>query len=178
VQLKAAGFLQITLGGVVGFRIEGSLLVSVSGSGFQVAVDGVLTARVGPTTLLRLNASGGLKITNQGSSSVPDFRIAGKLSLSLAARRVLNGSGFAFSATLTLELNTTNQAQDLNGDGTTDLVAGIYARVHADGTLALQTSAGTTGLFLVGTFDLAVGTVGFSLAANAKLEAPVNNERM
>jgi hypothetical protein len=70
VVIQASGFIQFSLG-VVGFRIEGSITVSVSGTGFQITVNGILTAKLGSVTLLRLNASGGLKIVNAGDSQPP-----------------------------------------------------------------------------------------------------------
>ena len=142
VSLRASGFVQFSLGGVAGFRIEGSILVSASANGFTVAVDGLLLVLFDPNpsdstppmTLLRLNAFGGLQITNVGISSAPVYTIAGKLSVSRSSNSVLDGNGFTFSASLSLEVNTTNQAIDLDGNGSVDLAAGIYVRVHADGS--------------------------------------------
>jgi hypothetical protein len=76
----------------------------------------------------------------------------------------------AFDATLSLDVNTTNQLQDLGAAGT--LSAGIYVRVHADGSLIMQ--AGTnTGFWLDGTFDLEVGTEGLIITTTANLKAKV-----
>src|SRR4030095_8848595 len=110
-------------------------------------------------------------IKNIGTSGSPIYTIAGRLTVSLASNSVLNGNGFAFSASLSLEVNTTKQAVDLDGNGSTDRAAGIYVRVHAEGTLSFAT--GNTGLFIFRLFDISVGTTGLSIAANGKLQAKV-----
>src|SRR5258706_2273005 len=63
VKLQASGFLQFSLAGIIGFRIEGSLIVTANGTGFSVEVHGTLMAQVAGPTLLRLKTDGFLAIT-------------------------------------------------------------------------------------------------------------------
>ena len=178
VKISASGHIQFSLGGVVGFRIEGSVLVSGSREdGFAISVKGLLLALVdfgaGPITLIRLNVEGDLRIRDAAPAApLPLYTIAGRLAVSVGANSVLNGNGFTFNASLLLEVNTTNAVVHLDpNDVTKDLAAGIYVRLHAEGDLGF--GVGTSGLFLAGKFDLSVGTTGLSIAANAKLEARI-----
>lgn len=175
VRLEASGFLQITIGGVAGFRVEGELLVVADGEGFAVSVEGQLSAQVAGATLIRMGASGNLLITNAGTAQTPIYAIAGRLTLTQDVGGALDGNGFIFDASFTFELNTTNQAVDFDGDGTVDLVAGIYARVHADGDLGFQVASGT-GFLLRGAFDLEVGSNGLTVAAAADLLAQAGGQ--
>src|SRR5207237_8721799 len=117
----------------------------------NLEVTRTLIAPLGRATLLRLKGDGFLAITKQGTV----YLIAGSLNLQLGSNSVLNGSGFQFNATLTLQVNTTNQA--VGG-----LQAGVYVRVHANGDLSFQTPS-QTGLLLRGLFDLEVGSNGLAI---------------
>jgi hypothetical protein len=172
VKLEASGYLQLTIGGVIGFRIEGNLVVSADPEGFTVAVDGLLLAKVGSATLVRLDAFGGLKVENIGTAQIPVYLIAGKLDLTQSNNSILDGNGFILNAALSLEVNTTNGAVDLDGDGQNDLESGVYARIHADGQLGFQVG-GNTGFLLDGVFDVEVGTNGLLVAADADFLAQV-----
>ncbi|HAM70036.1 MAG TPA: hypothetical protein DCM86_00140, partial [Verrucomicrobiales bacterium] len=166
IKLEAAGYVAFSLAGIVGFRIDGSVIVTVNGDGFNVEVHGMLSAQVFGATLLRLKADGTLAVTNAAPTGQPKiFLIAGSLALQVGSNGVLDGNGFHFSANLTLQVNTTGKA-------VAGLVAGVYVRVHADGDLSFQT-ADQTGLLLHGLFDLEVGTNGLSIAAAAQLRAQV-----
>ncbi len=161
IKVQASGFLQFSIANVVGFRIEGNLIVTANGSGFSVEVHGVLSAQVAGATLVRANADGFLAITKPGAV----YLIAGTLTLQLGSNSALNGNGFNFNATLSLQVNTTNTAVGA-------LPAGVYVRLHADGDLSFQTPS-QTGLLLHGLFDLEVGSNGLSIAAVSQLRAQV-----
>ncbi|MCC6235017.1 MAG: calcium-binding protein, partial [Verrucomicrobiales bacterium] len=186
VRLDASGYLQFTLGGVAGFRIEGNLSLAVGPDGFDVHVDGLLLAVVdfdgaggpnAPVTLLRLEALGDLEIRKLGTGSTVPYTIAGRLVLSVGSGSILNGNGFEFAASLSLEVNTTNQAVDLDpGVAGPELQAGVYVRVAASGLLGFGVNG--TGFYLNGGFFLEVGTRGLIIAANALLEARVSNQKI
>ena len=175
VTLEASGYLEITLGingsQVAGFRIEGELLVTDDNDGFSVSVNGTMTLQLAEVTILSLGASGGLLIENQGTDQDPLYAIAGILTLTQGQGSVVNGNGFVFNASFTLELNTTDHAVDLGLGGDPDLVSGIYARVHADGTLGFLVA--NTGFVLDGVFDLEVDTNGLIITTEADFIARV-----
>jgi hypothetical protein len=105
VTIKASGFVQFSLGGVIGFRIDGSILVSGSPGNLTVQVNGVLTAKVAGATLLQLNASGSLTVTATG--------IAGSLTLTTDSSSIFGGNGFSFNASFELDVNTTAKSRAL-----------------------------------------------------------------
>ena len=171
VKLEASGFLELSIGGAAGFRIEGSLLVQANNEGFAVEVHGILSAELLDINLVRMNVDGGLVITDSPSG----YFIAGRLDLSAGAGAMLYGNGFTFDAVMSLEVNTSGLWVDLNGNGLDDagdLEAGFYARIHADGDLSLQ-AGGNTGFKLDGLFDLEVGLNGLMVAAEADFLAQV-----
>ena len=116
VKLEASGYLELSIGGVAGFRIEGSLLVEANSDGFAVEVHGVLSAELLNITLVRLNVDGSLIITDISTISLPVYVIAGKLDLTVGNDSVFDGNGFNFDAELTLEVNTTALWGDRNSN--------------------------------------------------------------
>jgi Ca2+-binding RTX toxin-like protein len=167
VTLEAYGFIQFSIGGVAGFRIEGLVIVTANGDGFSVSADGELTAKLGSTTLIRLQTNGGLTITDVDPGAGHDYRIAGILAVEAGANPVLDGNGFSFDADLSLEVNTTGGAvPELGLDD-----AGIYVKLHADGDLSFLVNG--TGFLLHGLFDLEVGMLGLEVAAESTLHAMV-----
>ncbi|MCG8701351.1 MAG: hypothetical protein MI922_25075, partial [Bacteroidales bacterium] len=174
--LEASGYIQFSLTSIVGFRIEGRVMVAASGNGFDVAVDGMLIAKLGSETILEIdNTYGALRITNSGTEEAPIYLIAGKLSVGISGNDPFNGNGFEFDAMMFLEVNTTGEAVDIDGDSVNDLKAGVYVRIHAEGSLSLQL-ASQTGFLLDGMFDLEMGTNGLMVAAEAQFQAIVGGQ--
>lgn len=168
VTLRASGYLQFSLDGIAGFRIEGNLVVSGSTDNFSVTVDGVLLADVQGQRLLEIDASGLLKINAAG--------IAGRLSLTAGADSPFSATGFGFASGVSLifEVNTTGtEVRPTAGD---PLPAGVYARMHADGLLSFEVNQ--TGFSLDGTFDLEVGSNGLIVTTEATLLARVAGETL
>ncbi|MET0263637.1 MAG: hypothetical protein ABW223_12110, partial [Rariglobus sp.] len=192
--LEASGFIQIHLGGPngAGFRIEGAMQVIVDGRGFSITVSGSIVARVAGVTVFRGNVIGGLKVIDAADYGTeedpiedvdPIFQLAGTLTVTLDSQSILNGNGFTFGASFTFQVNTTNEVQVFGtGPNAVTLEAGIYARVAADGYLALgagvPTGSNYTGLYLQGSFLLEVGSNGLLVTASATLYFKVSGSSL
>ncbi|MDP1580398.1 MAG: calcium-binding protein, partial [Candidatus Didemnitutus sp.] len=174
VKLSASGFIQFSIAGVAGFRIEGEMGMVANGTGFELTVAGTLTAQVGGVIIFSSGVSGALSVTNAGTVEVPIYAIAGFLAIELNAGSVLNGNGFGFTATFRLEVNTTSIEKSFTFGGSTQtLSAGIYVRLKATGSIFIGTAS--TGFLLSGTFFLEVGTAGLIISATATLKLQIAN---
>ena len=161
-----------------GLFINGSFYLSVGLNGLTIAANGTLTATLGQTTLLSMTASGVLIITTSGGNA----GLAGELSLSFSANNnPLAGSGFSFSGTFNLQVNTTGIQQTVSfgaGQGTTTISAGpdgsstpgAYFEIYGAGMLSFGTAS--DGFNLSGSFYLSMSTTtGLIVAVNAAFSA-------
>ncbi len=170
-QIVGSGTLALSIGGT-GFLVTGSIFTSISGTKTTITVSGILTATVAGAKLLTMNANGVLVVETGGSNP----GIAGELTLSETAGSPLDGTGFFFSGSFDLQLNTTTVSQVVTvGSGTTTIAAGLdgsstpadYIEVHANGTLYFGTT--DNDFYLTGDFYLAISTDGFAVSTNVSL---------
>ena len=139
---------------------------------------GVLIVKVGSATLLQLGATGALFAGPDG--------IAALLTLSAGGGGGFGGSGFAFDANLTFELNTTNMSQSATIGGRDVMIdAGVYARIEAIGALSFLLPGVDSGFKIDGagggdaTFVFEIGSNGLQIAATAAFELVIaGNENL
>ena len=170
LKIQASGFIQLSIEGVAGIRIEGEIGVVVNGTGFNVTASGQLTIKLGNTIVFRAKAIGALAVEKINGV----FALSAVVSITLDADAMTSGNGFSFNATFTLQINTSNQERTIGG---VTLEAGIYARIYASGSLILGAGS-DTGFVLDGSFYLSVGTIspgniGLVVAATANLKLRV-----
>ncbi|NBV85958.1 MAG: hypothetical protein EBS01_06790, partial [Verrucomicrobia bacterium] len=163
----ASGYVQLSLAGVAGFRIEGSVLVQVNGSGYTVTVAGSLVARALGVTLFSGSVNGVLHVGTDG--------LYAALDVSLESSGQITGVGYVIGVnTIRLDINLTGNAQTA---GAISLSAGFYARIRIEGYMAWTYEvAGVTigGYYLDnGVFYMEVGSNGLYLAAVATLKVKV-----
>ena len=180
-ELIGTGTLAIDIGGS-GFLITGSIFASGSGTtGVTISINGVLTVTVAGATLLNMNSTGTLVVDASGD-------IAGELSLTLKGGNPLGGTGYSFSGSFDLQLNTTETtltvpnplggpvvtiASGPNND-TNPSDAAAYIEVHARGSLFFGTSA--NGFQIQNTdFYLVLSTNGLAVSASGNLAIVINN---
>jgi hypothetical protein len=168
------GTLTLAVGGT-GFSIEGTILSGIRGGVPTLEISGVLTAKVGGSTLLTMNADGALLLPTSTT-------VAGELALTVSGKNPLSGTGFSFDGTFYLIVNTTGTAQQVTlGAGTTTIdagpngptsSAGYYVEVTATGNMVFGTAS--TGFLLNnGTFYLTISSTGLSVSATASLAIEV-----
>lgn len=159
-----------------GIFLNGTFYMLIGSSGLTVAASGTLTATVGGSTLLSMQANGALIIVSSGANP----GMAGELTLTRSGNSPLDGSVSSFSGTFNLEVNTTGVQQTVPlGSSTITISAGpdgsttpsAYIQVDANGTLTFGTAQ--NGFILVGDFFLAIGTSGFEASANVGFTAVV-----
>jgi hypothetical protein len=170
VRLETAGSLRFTIGGVLGFLIEGK--ISGTGSfdavdGGEVTIDGLLRAEIGSVTLLQMGVKGKLIVEPVDVGGLTLYAVAGVLELTAQGPdSPLQGLGFSLEAIFLLEVNTTGLAHpDLN------LEAGTYVRIWADGELLLAPA--DTGFKLDGDFFFEMSEQGLLIDTEADLVAMV-----
>ena len=103
--------------------------------------------------------------------------IAGELTLTVGAGSPFDGTGFSYSGSFDLQLNTTGISQlvTLVGGGTATITAGAdgsstpadYIEVHANGTLFFGTT--DNNFHLIGDFYLAISTNGLAVSTSVSL---------
>lgn len=171
-----------------GLFLNGTFYLTISSNGLAIAATANLTATVGGTTLLTLGANGGLVLTSGG--------LAGAINLTIGSSNPLSGTGFSFTGTFTLQVNTTlstyyfwsNGTVSTNAPNPTDnpgvsvittVSAGpggsstgsVYFQVYASGAITFGTSS--NGFALSGSFYLAVGSAGLAITVTANFSATV-----
>jgi Ca2+-binding RTX toxin-like protein len=167
VRLEASGSLRFTVGGVVGFLIEGEISTNIDENGGEMSVDGLLLAELGSVRFLQMGVDGDLILEPVDIGGLTFYAIAGVLELTaLGPDSPLQGTGFSLDAELLLEVNTTGMAYT-----DPELEAGFYARIWADGDLLL--APGGTGFKLDGYFYLELSEQGLLIDAEADLVAMV-----
>ena len=173
-----------------GLFLNGTFYLTISSNGLAIAATASLTATFGGTTLLSLGASGGLVLTSSG--------LAGAINLTIGSGSSdpLNGTGFSFTGTFNLQVNTTGSTYYFWSNGTvstnapnstsnpgvsviTTVSAGpdgsstgsTYFQVYASGAITFGSSS--NGFALSGSFYLAIGTAGLSVSVTATFTASV-----
>ena len=188
-QLYVSGTLGLgNSSSTTGLFLNGTFYLTISSNGLAIAATATLAATFGGTTLLSLGATGGLVLTSSG--------LAGAINLTLSGGNPLGGTGFSFSGTFTLQVNTTHLTYYFWSNGTvstnapnsvsnpgvsviTTVSAGpggsntgsTYFQVYASGAMVFGSSS--NGFALSGSFYLAVGSTGLSISVSANFTATV-----
>jgi hypothetical protein len=134
--IDAAGTLRI----VDSFALEGAFSLLISPSRITVQYDALLDLTVGQTTLLVFDAEGSFEYNGAGLfgySTTFAKRDASQVPLNL---------GFTIEATYQFEINTTGEAQELNG---VSIVTGNYVRIVATGELTIGSLMELSGEFAI-----------------------------
>ncbi len=161
-----------------GFQLDnGDFYLLVGSTGLAVSASAALTIEVDGSQIFYATASGGMLITSNG--------IAVSLSVGASLTDPSGAGLYAFSGTFSLEANTTGVQQTIGsganavtiaaGPATAGGVAGPYFQLYIGGTLVLggTNAMASTGLFINGSFYLAVGTSGITISVNGTLTATV-----
>ncbi len=153
-RVALAGTLQLKIGGVDSFLLDGTFALQVTGSSFEVAA----TAKLKVGTLFQLDAVGALLINANG--------IAAKIALNLGVGSVTSGNGFSFTGNFLLEVNTTGGLVETIAGQTVNLAGGAdYVRVALSGSLQLIIG-GQNSFKLEGGFVFTVSGGVFEVATN------------
>jgi hypothetical protein len=161
-----------------GFQLNNGDFYLLAGStGLAVSASAALTIEVGGSQIFYASASGGMLITSNG--------IAVSITVNASLTDPSGAGLYAFSGAFSLQANTTGVQQTIGsgvnaviiaaGPGSGGTPAGPYFQLYIDGTLVLGGTNATanTGLFINGSFYLAVGTSGITISVNGTLTATV-----
>lgn len=176
-----------------GLFLNGTFYLTISSNGLAIAATANLTATFSGTTLLTLGATGGLVLTSGG--------LAGAISLTIGSSIPMSGTGFSFSGTFTLQVNTTDSTYYFWSNGTvstnapnstsnpgvsviTTVSAGpngsstgsTYFQIYASGAITFGSSS--NGFALSGSFYLAIGSAGLSISVTATFTATVLSNQL
>ena len=180
--IEAAGTLTLGVGGA-GFAINGvfSLTLSHSDNGQAddvsttiIQVGGTLTATVGGTTLLAMQADGVLSASYKTVSGTSSATVYGALVLTSSGADPLSGNGFAFSGSYLLEVNTSGARQspkDINGNS---LMFDGQTVTLAAGPNNSATGSNYVQIYAVGTLTFGTATNGFVLVADPAAVTPAD----
>lgn len=180
MMMLGSGLLQILIGPAQ-FTITGSIFAAANNGGFNIAVNGVISAVVSNVTLLTMNAAGELIVDANG-------KIAGDLALSVSANNPLSGTGFSFSGSFDLRVNTTGTSISVTnpaGGAAIVLTAGpnggttgaVYAEIRASGTMYFGSAS--NGFQIQNTFFyLSFSNAGLAVSASGNLAVVIGGAKL
>jgi hypothetical protein len=157
-EFGVSGQLEIGLpGGATLFTIEGSFNVGVNATGAFVTVQGYMD--IGSLGSMSVNG------TLQGSAA----GLLAYLEVGASTGQALSGTGFSFSASFQLEINTESSAQSVNevnlsGNTVSVSLPANTIRIYAVGQLTILNFFNINGMF-----DLSVSPSGFSVAVTGNI---------
>jgi len=132
--------------------LGGSFNLTISSSGLAISATTTLYLKVAGTNLFSFQANGALLISSTG--------IAAKISLTGG----VSGTGYSFTATFVLEVNSTGSAINTINNVTVNLPAGPYFEILASGKLILG------GVVKInGSFTLTMDSSGLVMTLNASI---------
>ena len=206
LDLPAGPYFQIYISGTLGLGtsntsaatglfLTGTYYLTIGDNGLAIAATATLTATFDGTTLLSLGADGGLLLNSSGLVGVIN------LTVSNGSTNPLSGTGFSYAGTFTLQVNTTGSTYYFwsNGKASTNApdptanpgvsvitavsagpggstTGSVYFQVYASGAIVFGTSS--NGFALSGSFYLAVGSAGLSLAPAPTFTATVLGDQL